>query len=104
MVSGLPLFTKPLRTRLRLISDAMALMAPGAPFVQFTYAVVPPIPKALSGIKRRGLEPDLAEPAARPRLGLSRTLMLWCHRRASGAADANPENPRPAWLDPRRLA
>ena len=51
MVSGLPLVTKPLRTRLRLISDAMALLAPGAPFVQFTYAMVPPIPRGLSGIR-----------------------------------------------------
>lgn len=51
MVSGLPLVTKPLRTRLRLISDAMALLAPGAPFVQFTYAMVPPIPRELSGIR-----------------------------------------------------
>jgi len=51
VVSGLPLLTKPLRTRLRLIADAMGLLAPGAPFVQFTYAMVPPIPKALSGIR-----------------------------------------------------
>ncbi|HEY5305974.1 MAG TPA: methyltransferase [Pseudolabrys sp.] len=51
VVSGLPLITKPLRTRLRLIADAMGLLAPGAPFIQFTYAMVPPIPKALSGIK-----------------------------------------------------
>jgi phosphatidylethanolamine/phosphatidyl-N-methylethanolamine N-methyltransferase len=51
VVSGLPLVTKPLRTRLRLIADAMSLLAPGAPFVQFTYAMVPPIPKALSGIR-----------------------------------------------------
>ena len=51
MVSGLPLVTKPLRTRLRLISDAMTLLAPGAPFVQFTYAMVPPIPRELSGIR-----------------------------------------------------
>lgn len=50
MVSGLPLVTKPLRTRLRLIADAMSLLAPAAPFVQFTYAMVPPIPRALSGI------------------------------------------------------
>src|ERR1700687_951763 len=56
MVSGLPLVTKPLRTRLRLISDAMGLLAPGAPFVQFTYAMVPPIPKALSGIKAEASE------------------------------------------------
>jgi phosphatidylethanolamine/phosphatidyl-N-methylethanolamine N-methyltransferase len=56
MVSGLPLVTKPLRTRLRLISDAMSLLAPGAPFVQFTYAMVPPIPKGLSGIKTEASE------------------------------------------------
>jgi phosphatidylethanolamine/phosphatidyl-N-methylethanolamine N-methyltransferase len=51
VVSGLPLVTKPLRTRLRLISDAMTLLAPGAPFVQFTYAMVPPIPKAYAGLR-----------------------------------------------------
>lgn len=51
IVSGLPLVTKPLRTRLRLISDAMMLLGRGAPFVQFTYAMVPPIPKALNGIR-----------------------------------------------------
>jgi phosphatidylethanolamine/phosphatidyl-N-methylethanolamine N-methyltransferase len=56
VVSGLPLVTKPLRTRLRLISDAMGLLAPGAPFVQFTYAMVPPIPKALTGIKAEASE------------------------------------------------
>jgi phosphatidylethanolamine/phosphatidyl-N-methylethanolamine N-methyltransferase len=51
IVSGLPLVTKPLRTRLRLISDAMTLLAIGAPFVQFTYAMLPPIPKELSGVR-----------------------------------------------------
>lgn len=56
VVSGLPLVTKPPRTRLRLISDAMALLKPGAPFIQFTYAMVPPIPKALSGIKAEASE------------------------------------------------
>jgi phosphatidylethanolamine/phosphatidyl-N-methylethanolamine N-methyltransferase len=56
VVSGLPLVTKPLRTRLRLISDAMGLLKPGAPFIQFTYAMVPPIPKALSGIKAEASE------------------------------------------------
>ena len=64
VVSGLPLVTKPLRTRLRLISDAMGLLAAGAPFIQFTYAMVPPIPKALacskaepSGLIWRNLPP-----------------------------------------------
>ena len=44
---GLPLFTKPLKTRLRLIDEAFALMQPDAPFVQFTY------------------DADLADPEAR---------------------------------------
>ena len=46
VVSGLPLFTKPLKIRLRLLSEAFGLMAPGAPFVQFTYATYSPIPRA----------------------------------------------------------
>jgi phosphatidylethanolamine/phosphatidyl-N-methylethanolamine N-methyltransferase len=50
IVSGLPLMTKPLRARLRLIADAMTILGPSAPFIQFTYAMMPPIPKALSGI------------------------------------------------------
>jgi phosphatidylethanolamine/phosphatidyl-N-methylethanolamine N-methyltransferase len=56
VVSGLPLVTKPLRTRLRLISDAMTLLATGAPFVQFTYAMLPPIPKELSGVRAESSE------------------------------------------------
>jgi phosphatidylethanolamine/phosphatidyl-N-methylethanolamine N-methyltransferase len=56
IVSGLPLVTKPLRTRLRLISDAMTLLAPGAPFVQFTYAMLPPIPKKLPGVRAEASE------------------------------------------------
>jgi phosphatidylethanolamine/phosphatidyl-N-methylethanolamine N-methyltransferase len=47
MVSGLPLFTKPLKSRLRLLHEAFGLMAPGAPFVQFTYAGYSPIPRTL---------------------------------------------------------
>lgn len=45
VVSSLPLFTKPLLHRLTLLNAAFRLMQPGAPFIQFTYAVVPPIPK-----------------------------------------------------------
>jgi phosphatidylethanolamine/phosphatidyl-N-methylethanolamine N-methyltransferase len=44
VVSGLPLQTKPFKRRLRLMDEAFGLMAPGAPFVQFTYAMVSPIP------------------------------------------------------------
>jgi phosphatidylethanolamine/phosphatidyl-N-methylethanolamine N-methyltransferase len=56
VVSGLPLVTKPLRTRLRLISDAMTLLATGAPFVQFTYAMLPPIPKEVPGVRAESSE------------------------------------------------
>jgi len=50
VVSGLPLMTKPMITRLRLITDAFAAMAHGSPFIQFTYAVVPPIPTDFNGV------------------------------------------------------
>jgi len=49
VVSGLPLVTKPIRQRLRLIRDSFDLMVPGAPFVQFTYSVAAPVPKRLGG-------------------------------------------------------
>ena len=47
VVSGLPLVTKPMRARLRLIRDALDLLVPGAPFVQFTYSVAAPLPRRL---------------------------------------------------------
>jgi phosphatidylethanolamine/phosphatidyl-N-methylethanolamine N-methyltransferase len=56
VVSGLPLFTKPLQTRLRLLFEAFGLMAPGAPFVQFTYHAVPPMPKALDRVRAEASE------------------------------------------------
>lgn len=56
VVSGLPMFTKPVRHRLRLLHDALALMRPGAPFVQFTYAVVPPIPRVFDGVQAEASE------------------------------------------------
>ena len=49
VVSGLPLITKPIKMRLRLIRDAFDLMLPGAPFVQFTYSVAAPLPRKLGG-------------------------------------------------------
>ena len=56
IVSGLPLVTKPLKTRVRLLREAFRLMQPNAPFVQFTYAVVPPIPRALAGVTTEASE------------------------------------------------
>ena len=56
MVSGLPLVTKPMLTRLKLIRDAFVALAPRAPFVQFTYSVAPPIPKSLPGVSTEASE------------------------------------------------
>jgi phosphatidylethanolamine/phosphatidyl-N-methylethanolamine N-methyltransferase len=76
IVSGLPLMTKPRRTRLRLLSDALGLLKPSAPFVQFTYAMVPPIPR-LSGLTVEASERIwLNLPPAR----------VWVYRRPAGRA------------------
>lgn len=72
VVSGLPLFTKPPKMRLRLMCNAFALMAPDAPFVQFTYALVPPIPKNLGGVT--------AEASARIWLNLP-PAQVWVYRK-----------------------
>lgn len=44
VVSGLPLMTRPLFTRLRLLKTALSMLRKGGPFVQFTYAMTAPIP------------------------------------------------------------
>lgn len=56
IVSGLPMFTKPPRARVKLLNDALALLAPGAPYIQFTYAMFPPIARP-AGVKVDGSEP-----------------------------------------------
>jgi phosphatidylethanolamine/phosphatidyl-N-methylethanolamine N-methyltransferase len=50
VISGLPLVTKPMRTRVKLLREAFNALAPRAPFIQFTYSVAPPIPKSLPGV------------------------------------------------------
>jgi phosphatidylethanolamine/phosphatidyl-N-methylethanolamine N-methyltransferase len=49
VVSGLPLFTRPMPERQALFSDALRRMAPGSPFIQFSYALVPAV-KDLVGL------------------------------------------------------
>jgi phosphatidylethanolamine/phosphatidyl-N-methylethanolamine N-methyltransferase len=56
IVSGLPLVTKPMSIRVRLMREAMTLATPHAPFIQFTYSVVPPIPKSLPGVATEASE------------------------------------------------
>jgi phosphatidylethanolamine/phosphatidyl-N-methylethanolamine N-methyltransferase len=44
VVSCLPLMTRPLSVRVRLLNAAIRMLRAGAPFVQFTYAMTAPIP------------------------------------------------------------
>ncbi len=43
VVSSLPLFTRPVEARRRFVMDAMAQLEPGAPLIQFSYALVAPV-------------------------------------------------------------
>lgn len=56
VVSGLPLVTKPMMIRMKLMRDSFHKMEPGAPFIQFTYSVAPPIPKSLPGVRTEASE------------------------------------------------
>lgn len=49
-VSSLPLLTKPVRQRVRLLDDCFDISRPGSPFIQFTYGLVPPIPREAIGV------------------------------------------------------
>ncbi len=44
VISSLPLFTRPLPERLRLLDECFEMMPAGSPFIQFSYALVPPVP------------------------------------------------------------
>lgn len=46
VVSSLPLLNKPDAERLRLLDEAFELMGPQGSFVQFTYGMVSPVPRA----------------------------------------------------------
>jgi phosphatidylethanolamine/phosphatidyl-N-methylethanolamine N-methyltransferase len=45
-----------MRARLRLLSEAFGLLQAGAPFIQFTYAMMAPIPTALLGVQAEASE------------------------------------------------
>lgn len=53
VVSSLPLFTEPAEKRIRLVTDCFGLMAPGSPFIQFSYALVSPVPRKIRGMTVR---------------------------------------------------
>ena len=75
IVSGLPLFTKPESIRLRLLRDAFNALQKGAPFIQFTYAVISPIP-----LRARGF---IAERSSRVWRNMP-PARVWIYRRFDG--------------------
>jgi len=75
VISGLPLVVKPLAERQALLADAIARMAPGAPFIQFSYMLVPPV-KGVVGTTISSTRWVLSNlPPAR----------VWLYRRSVGA-------------------
>lgn len=73
-ISSLPLFNQPLELRKNLLATAQDYMKPDAPFVQFTYAVVPPIPR----------EPGVYSVEGSPRIWLNLPpARVWVYRRPS---------------------
>jgi phosphatidylethanolamine/phosphatidyl-N-methylethanolamine N-methyltransferase len=74
VVSGLPLVTRPEPVRLALLHDAFDLLRPGAPFVQFTYAVVSPVPLKSGGFT--------AEPSERIWRNMP-PARVWAYRKAA---------------------
>lgn len=51
IVSSLPLLTRPEKHRQELLDEALHLLKPGAPFVQFSYGLIAPVKPAGRGIK-----------------------------------------------------
>jgi phosphatidylethanolamine/phosphatidyl-N-methylethanolamine N-methyltransferase len=43
VVSSLPLLTRPEEERIALLEEALDRMAPGQPFIQFSYSLFPPV-------------------------------------------------------------
>src|SRR5262249_21458268 len=51
IVSGLPLLAMRDSVRDRIVEESFALLAPGAPFIQFTYGLASPIPRRKLGVR-----------------------------------------------------
>ena len=72
VVSGLPLLNFPIEMRAALLDDVFQRLAPGAPLVQFSYGLKPPVvpPPGVTLIRAAVVWPNL--PPAR----------VWVYRRA----------------------
>ena len=75
VVSGLPLVTKPMMTRMKLIRDAFAALAPRRALHPVHLCGGAADPEIAARRVHRSLRADLDEPSAGPRLGVSQVLM-----------------------------
>ncbi len=83
VVSSLPLLTRPEEERAQLLLAALRLMAPDAPFVQFTYGLVSPVPRG-PGVAARVSPPVWRNiPPAR----------VWVYRREAEGAVQDERRP-----------
>jgi phosphatidylethanolamine/phosphatidyl-N-methylethanolamine N-methyltransferase len=85
IVSSLPLLVKPDAKRIALLDAAFELLGPGAPFIQFTYGVVSPIPTKIDGHKLRWFTAEASPPVW---LNLP-PARVWVYRRRA-ELDARP--------------
>jgi phosphatidylethanolamine/phosphatidyl-N-methylethanolamine N-methyltransferase len=79
VVSSLPLLNQPPERREKLIGDAFALMGPSGLFVQFTYGLVSPIPRAVGANRYVAVR-------SRPILLNLPPARVWTYRLAAHAA------------------
>jgi phosphatidylethanolamine/phosphatidyl-N-methylethanolamine N-methyltransferase len=91
VVSSLPHLTKPESQRLRLLTEAFALMAPEGVFVQFTYGIASPMPKKIRSTWVRGVAFERSQPVW---LNLP-PARVWAYRRTGAAVTLVAEQPRP---------
>ncbi|GGH08148.1 hypothetical protein GCM10007036_03450 [Alsobacter metallidurans] len=75
VVSSLPLLTRPEEERARLLVRSFGLMAPDAPFIQFTYGLTSPVPRG----------PGVAAAASAPVWLNIPPARVWAYRRADDA-------------------
>jgi len=72
VVSSLPLINFPMEMRAALLDDIFRRLAPGAPFIQFSYRIKPPVPAPTGVALQRAAVVWLNIPPAR----------VWVYRRA----------------------
>lgn len=90
VVSSLPLLTRPEPDRVCLLADAFRLMSPGAPFVQFTYGLVSPVPREAGGFTADVSPPVwLNLPPAR----------VWVYRSDGGTREPSVDRLEPDLID-----